>query len=251
MTKKLPDLKNNILAIVMATGLIFSTFAIDEFYYGAWATEDNPAKAVVVVDPLFIWMNTNGLWRPCRITGTDSEPLGAIFTDFERNDYPRMCLLVPEKWWGKKLAAKGIAVGTNSVFLARHAEIGNCIQRSNEKRMVRCKLPDWGEIAPKSLYIGEWQAPVENMRIRINEDGMVTYWKRSADGSYEQVEKATRCWRQHGPGLLVLSPKMAKAYDSGDFNRVPKTLLWVDPAKHDTAVSIDSADRVEYATRVK
>ena len=229
----------------------FYAMAIDKFYYGAWATENNPDRPIIVVDPLFMWMNTNGLWRPCRITGTESEPPGAIFTDFERSDYPRMCFLVPDKWWRKELSAKGVSTETNSVFLAYHAEIGNRIHRSGEKRMVRCRMPDWERIAPKSLYLGEWQTSSGNMRVRINEDGTATYWKRNADGSYEQVVQATRCWRQHGPGLLALNPRKAKAYDAGEFRRVPKTLLWIDPARSDTAMSIDSADKVEYATRVK
>ena len=236
--------------LLMAAGAS-SALAIDDFYHGAWAIAAEPDKPIVVVDPLLIWMNTNGCWRPCRTTGTDSEPPGAIFTDFDRNDYPRMCLLVPDRWWRKELAAKGVSAETNSVFLAYYAEIGNRIQRFDEKRMVRCMVPDWTAIAPKSLYIGVWQAYGGDMRVQINEDGTVTYWKRNSNGTYEQVEQTTRCWRQHGPGLLALSPRKAKAYDAGDFGRVPKTLLWIDPAKPDTAVSIDASDRVAYASRVK
>lgn len=238
------------LLAVAIIGVALSANARFDAYQGAWATEDKPETPIVVVDPLFVWMNTNGCWRPCRTTGSESDPPAPLFTDYADNSPVHLCLKKPEQWWKSELEGKGAAVSTDDVFLAKRTESSGEIRHWDERRMARCPMPDWKTVAPLDLYIGEWQHG-EDMRVRINADKTATYLRRGSDGGFAPVEGSERCWRKHGAGLLALGQRKAKAYDKGDFRSVPKTLLWIDPANRDVAVSIDATGRTAIATRVK
>ena len=98
-------------------------------YQGAWAAADKPHAPIVVVDRLFVWMNTNGCWRPCRITGSESDPPAPIFTDYADKSPVHLCLMKAERRRKGGSEGKDAAVPPNDVFMAKRAELNGRVHR--------------------------------------------------------------------------------------------------------------------------